>query len=33
VLEDYGNNLVQEEDNNANGIDEMASLLWDIIVS
>jgi hypothetical protein len=33
VLEGYGNNLVQEEDNNANGIDEMASMLWDIIVS
>jgi hypothetical protein len=27
VLEDYGNNLVQEENNNANGIDEMASIL------
>jgi hypothetical protein len=27
VLEDYGNNLVQEEDNNANRIDEMASML------
>jgi hypothetical protein len=33
VLEDYGNNLVQEEDNNANEVDEMASILWDIIVS
>jgi hypothetical protein len=33
VLEGYGNNLVQEEDNNANRIDEMASMLWDIIVS
>jgi hypothetical protein len=33
VLEDYGNNLVQEEDNNANGIDEMDSILWDIRVS
>jgi hypothetical protein len=33
VLEDYANNLVQEEDNNANGIDEMAYILWDIIVS
>jgi len=33
VLEDYVNNLVQEEDNNTNGIDEMASMLWDIIVS
>jgi hypothetical protein len=33
VLEDYRNNLVQEKDNNANGINEMASMLWDIIVS
>ena len=33
VLEDHGNNLVQEKDNNANGVDEMASMLWDIIVS
>jgi hypothetical protein len=33
VLEDYENNLVQEEDNNTNGIDEMSSILWDIIVS
>ena len=33
VLEDHGNNLVQEIDNNANGVDEMASMLWDIIVS
>jgi hypothetical protein len=33
VLEDYGNNLVQEENNNANEIDEMTSILWDIIVS
>ena len=33
VLEDRGNNLVQEKDNNANGVDEMASMLWDIIVS
>ena len=32
VLEDYGNNLVQAKDNNANGINEMASILWDIIV-
>jgi hypothetical protein len=32
VLEGYGNNLLQEEDNNANGIDEMTSILWDIIV-
>jgi hypothetical protein len=27
VLEDYRNNLVQEKDNNANGINEMASML------
>jgi len=33
VLEDYENNLGQEEDNNVNGVDEMASILWDIIVS
>jgi len=33
MLEDYGNNLVQKEDNNANRVDEMASILWDIIVS
>ena len=33
VLEEYGNNLVQAEDNNANGADEMASMLWDIIAS
>ena len=33
VLEDHGNNIVQEKDNNANGVDEMASMLWDIIVS
>jgi hypothetical protein len=33
VLEDYGNNLVQAKDNNANGINEMASMLWDIIAS
>ena len=33
VLEDHENNLVQEKDNNANGVDEMASILWDIIVS
>ena len=32
VLEDYGNNLVQAKDNNANRINEMASILWDIIV-
>ena len=33
VLEDYGNNLVQAKDNNAKGINEMASMLWDIIAS
>ena len=33
VLEDLGNNLVQAKDNNANGINEIASMLWDIIVS
>ena len=33
VLEDYGNNLVQAKDNNANGINEMAFMLWDIIAS
>ena len=33
VLEDHGNNLVQAKDNNANGINEVASMLWDIIVS
>ena len=27
VLEDHGNNIVQEKDNNANGINEMASIL------
>jgi hypothetical protein len=27
------NNIDQEKDNNANEIDEMASMLWDIIVS
>jgi hypothetical protein len=32
-IEDYGNNLVQAKDNNANGINEMASMLWDIIAS
>jgi len=31
VLNDYGNNLVQAEDNNVNGIDEMTSILWDIM--
>ena len=33
ALEDYENNLVQAKDNNANGINEMASMLWDIIAS
>jgi hypothetical protein len=29
VLEDYGNNRVQAKENNANRVDEMASMLWD----
>ena len=33
VLEDHGNNIVQKKDNNANGVDEMATMLWDIILS
>ena len=33
ALEDHENNLSQAKDNNANGINEMASMLWDIIVS
>ena len=33
VLEDHENNLVQEKDNNVNGVDKIASMLWDIIVS
>ena len=33
VLKDYGNNLVQAKDNNANGINEIAFMLWDIIAS
>jgi hypothetical protein len=33
ILEDHGNNLVQVKDNNANRINEMASMLWDIIAS
>jgi hypothetical protein len=33
ALEDYGNNLVQAKDNNANGINEMAYMLWNIIAS
>jgi hypothetical protein len=32
-LEDYGNNLVQAKDNNVNGINEITSMLWDIIAS
>ena len=32
MLEDHGNNIVQEKDNNANGVDEMASILRNIIV-
>jgi hypothetical protein len=33
VLKDHGNNIIQEKDNNANGVNEMTSMLWDIIVS
>ena len=33
VLEDYGNNLGQAKDNNANKIDGIAYMLWDIITS
>ena len=33
VLEDHENNIVQEKDNNANGVDKMASMLRNIIVS
>jgi hypothetical protein len=33
VLENHGNNIVQGKDNNADGINEMASMLWDITVS
>ena len=33
VLEDHGNNIVQEKDNNANVVDEMASMLRNIIIS
>ena len=33
VLEVYESSLVQAKDNNANGINEMASMLWDIIAS
>jgi hypothetical protein len=31
VLKDHGNNLVQAKDNNANGINEIAFMLRDII--
>jgi hypothetical protein len=33
VLEDHGNNIVQEKDNNTNGVNEMTSMLRNIIVS
>jgi hypothetical protein len=33
VLEDHGNDIVQEKDNNVNGVYEMTSMLWDIIIS
>ena len=33
VLVDHENNIVQEKDNKANGVDEMASILRNIIVS
>jgi hypothetical protein len=33
VLEDYENNLVQANNNNANGINEMTSMLWDMTAS
>ena len=33
VLEVFGSNLVQAKDNNTNEINEMASMLWDIIAS
>ena len=33
VLKDHGNNIVQEKDNNANGVGEMASMFRNIIVS
>jgi hypothetical protein len=32
-IKDYENNLVQAKDNDANGINEMDSMLWDIIAS
>jgi hypothetical protein len=33
VLEEHGNDIVQGKDNNVNGVDEMAYMLWDMIVS
>jgi hypothetical protein len=33
VLEDHGNNIVYEKENNANGVNEMTSMLCDTIVS
>jgi len=33
ALEAYGNNLVQTQDNNANEINEMVYMLWDITPS
>ena len=33
VLEVFESNLVQAKDNNANGINEMTSMLWNIIAS
>jgi hypothetical protein len=33
TFEDHGKNLVQTEDNDANGIDEMTYMLRDIIAS
>jgi hypothetical protein len=32
-LKDYRNNLVQAKDNNAIRVDEMASLIWEIMDS
>ena len=33
VLKDYGNKLAQAKDINANGINKIAFILWDIIAS
>jgi hypothetical protein len=33
VLEDHRNNIVQKKENNANRVDELASMLRNIIVS